>query len=188
MVVAQYLGLLANLVGVAPEKAIKLAANDYFRRKFSESSWVPVGKRGRVHELPTSLGVVAGASAGFAQVIATTPMEAVKIRMQLVAVCNAGGALSVPKTSDIINEMGLRGMYRGLGATLCRDIPFSMGFFELSAYFQKKLTESGSKPGFGIVFVSGVSAGAIAAVMVTPMDGKSACGSAGRIKSISGQD
>jgi len=130
-------GLLANLIGVAPEKDIKLAANDYFRRKFSESRWMPSDKKGLVYELPVSLGVMSGALAGFAQVIATTPMEAVKIRMQLSALACEG--VAPPRTGDIIRQLGC--LYRGLTATLCRDIAFSMGFFELSSYFQKKLTK-----------------------------------------------
>jgi len=99
-----YRGLGSNLVGIVPEKAIKLAVNDYARE------WLGNGDG---EGLGSGLGMVAGATAGFCQVVATNPMEIVKIRMQL------GGSLST-----IFKDLGLRGMYKGTAATLCRDVPF----------------------------------------------------------------
>ena len=159
-----YRGLLANLVGVTPEKAIKLAANDFFRSKFS-------GKKPS-DSLPVHLGILSGAMAGFTQVIATNPMEAVKIRMQ-IATGSGSGDFSRRSTMDVVKELGLRGLYRGSSATLSRDIPFSMIFFQLSS----SLKESFRKPGggnidFKHVFASSLIAGAVAAFLVTPMDGK----------------
>lgn len=68
-----YRGLGANLVGVTPEKAIKLAVNDLCRETFSQ----PDGSIKFYHE------VLSGATAGFFQVAATNPMEIVKLRVQL---------------------------------------------------------------------------------------------------------
>lgn len=61
-----------NLIGVIPEKAIKLAANECFREMFEQ----PDGSIRLHHE------VLAGGLAGFCQVIATNPMEITKV-------CNA---------------------------------------------------------------------------------------------------
>lgn len=69
-----YNGLIAQLVGITPEKAIKLAANDMFRY------YLPKNAHG---ELDLVYEVVAGAGAGLTQVVATNPMEIVKIRMQV---------------------------------------------------------------------------------------------------------
>ena len=70
-----YRGLGPNLIGVIPEKAIKLAANEAFREMFEkEDGSIELG-----HE------ILAGAGAGFCQVIATNPMEITKIRMQMQA-------------------------------------------------------------------------------------------------------
>ena len=72
---AFYRGLGPNLIGVIPEKAIKLAANEAFREMFEkEDGSIELG-----HE------IIAGAGAGFCQVIATNPMEITKIRMQMQA-------------------------------------------------------------------------------------------------------
>lgn len=158
-----YRGLIANLVGVTPEKAIKLAANDYFRSLLSKGQ--------PTENLPVHLGMLSGALAGLAQVIATNPMETVKIRMQLAT----AGATKMSKAStlDVVKELGLRGMYRGSLATLSRDIPFSMIFFQLSSslkgYFRNSETKTTS---FTYVFTSSLIAGAVAAYVVTPMDGK----------------
>lgn len=162
-------------MGVAPEKAIKLASNDFFRgllSKFSSKSG------GNPDKLSPALGMFAGALAGTTQVIATNPMETVKIRMQMAAITSAkSGVLivnSVPSTFSVIKDLGLRGLYRGSFATLSRDVPFSMIFFELFASFKsffKDQTKSNDLE-FKYIFASGISAGAIGAMAVTPMDGK----------------
>lgn len=174
-----YRGLLANLVGVTPEKAIKLAANDYFRAVLSRVSPSAAGNPDR---LSPQLGMAAGAMAGLAQVIATNPMETVKIQMQIAT---AGSALSPPTTLSVVRSLGLRGLYRGSLATLSRDIPFSMIFFQLFASLKQALAgRIGEFPG---VFVAGIAAGAIGAVAVTPMDGKRA-GYCACVDGCSGQD
>lgn len=172
-------GLLANVVGVAPEKAIKLASNDFFRGKLADLS---TKAQGDPDKLPTSLGMLAGALAGTTQVIATNPMETVKIRMQMAAITAATTSASVgsmtmreiPSTFSVIKDLGLTGLYRGSLATLSRDVPFSMIFFQLFAsfkgYFAKRCTNKDLE--FPLIFASGISAGAIGAFLVTPMDGK----------------
>lgn len=136
-----YRGLIPNLIGVTPEKAIKLAVNDLCREKLA-------GRLGvRAEELPLRYGMVAGATAGFCQVVATAPMECVKVRMQLQNIQLASAA-ATPSTSpssssftastggikrktasEIVRELGVRGMYKGTLATLMRDVPFSFVFF-----------------------------------------------------------
>lgn len=78
-------GLLANIIGVTPEKAIKLAVNDYVREATADEDG----------NVAWYNGILAGASgykrreswigAGFCQVVATNPMEITKIRMQVQA-------------------------------------------------------------------------------------------------------
>lgn len=168
------LGLFANLMGVAPEKAIKLAANDFFRGILSNLSSKSVGNP---DNLPPALGMIAGALAGTTQVVATNPMETVKIRMQMAAVSSGkSGVLTVnhlPSTFSVVRDLGIRGLYRGSFATLSRDVPFSMIFFQLFASFKtlfKEKTKSNDLE-FPFIFVSGIASGAIGAFVVTPMDG-----------------
>lgn len=164
---------MANLIGVTPEKAIKLAANDYFRGVLSKYSTK------KSDDLPPHLGMLAGALAGLAQVIATNPMESVKIQMQIATAVSSTNSTtasvihSPPSTISVIRSLGLRGLYRGSSATLMRDIPFSMIFFQLFASLKQFGSDknSGKPTEFHTIFASGIVAGAIGAFVVTPMDG-----------------
>ena len=67
-----YRGSAVNILLITPEKAIKLAANDFFRHKLRK----PDGT------LPVLREMVAGGSAGMCQMVVTTPMELLKIQLQ----------------------------------------------------------------------------------------------------------
>lgn len=147
-----YRGLAANLVGVTPEKAIKLAVNDYARDYFAKRLNVSDGM------LPLKFGMLAGAIAGFCQVLATNPMEMVKIHMQLQTQRHERVLKS---TWQVIKELGLSGIYKGTLTTWMRDIPFSVVFFSIYAVLRERTSNS---------FVSGLLAGCLASTMATPMD------------------
>ncbi|KAJ1553226.1 mitochondrial aspartate-glutamate transporter agc1, partial [Cladochytrium tenue] len=68
-----YSGLLPQLVGVAPEKAIKLTVNDLVRRSLAD----PATGRPNIYA-----EILAGCAAGGSQVVFTNPLEIVKIRLQ----------------------------------------------------------------------------------------------------------
>ncbi|EFA81635.1 putative transmembrane protein [Heterostelium album PN500] len=153
---ALYRGLSANLVGITPEKALKLAVNDQLRQILQgDAKTITIGQE-----------VLAGAGAGFCQVIATNPMEIVKIRMQI---SGEGGAKA--SLREVVSELGLRGLYKGTAATLLRDVPFSMVYFSMYArikgYFTDKQTGHIS---LGHILLSGIIAGSFAASFSTPMD------------------
>ncbi|KAI9292412.1 mitochondrial carrier [Neoconidiobolus thromboides FSU 785] len=158
-----YRGLIPNLIGVTPEKAIKLAVNDLTRESLAARLSVTPD------ELPIQYGMLAGATAGFCQVIATNPMEIVKIRMQ-VAGSNLAPGATRPTAIQIVKDLGLRGMYKGTAATLLRDVPFSILFFPSHAYLKQKFASEDGTTSFSAVFGSGIIAGAIAAAAVTPSD------------------
>ncbi|KAK4536981.1 hypothetical protein CDCA_CDCA10G3006 [Cyanidium caldarium] len=157
-----YRGLSPTLIGVAPEKAIKLSANDYFTAKLREYNRQPGA--------PLSLwqGMLAGAGAGLCQVVATNPMELLMITMQTRAT-RGEPHQSVVST---MRQLGVRGMYRGLTATMARDIPFSTIFFGLNTSLKQWWAERCGTAHIpvGSVFVIGVFAGALAAAVSTPMD------------------
>lgn len=175
-----YRGLPANLIGITPEKAIKLAVNDYAREYLAQrhhSKQVrtlgadKAPKFADADALPIHLGMVAGSTAGFCQVIATNPMEMVKINSQMASVIAAKTNTVAKTSSQIVRELGLRGIYRGTAATLLRDVPFSFIFFPASAYFKQLAKDENGKVSFAAVFASGIGAGVLAAGSVTPADG-----------------
>ncbi|KAJ8002881.1 hypothetical protein DPEC_G00163560 [Dallia pectoralis] len=182
-----YRGAAVNLTLVTPEKAIKLAANDIFRQKLSKDGKLPLWGE-----------VLAGCGAGTCQVIVTTPMEMLKIQLQdagrLAAISRVVQAPTAapgpvpslvapspgqpaPRTTalritlELLKTRGLPGLYRGAGATLMRDVPFSMIYFPLFA----NLNSLGhgdvqERAPFLQSFASGCTAGSVAAVAVTPLD------------------
>ena len=144
-----YSGLGANLVGVTPEKAIKLTVNDLVRSRLSTHNKI------KEVDLPWYLGMVAGGAAGACQILATTPMEMAKIQLQMLNNHNINKL-------QVLRDLGIRGLYRGFGATLIRDVPFSLILFPMHALL-KNQCELGS-------LGAGIGAGALAALAVTPMD------------------
>ena len=108
-----YSGVLPQLVGVAPEKAIKLTVNDLVRGKMTDKE---TGQIRLPHE------ILAGGTAGACQVVFTNPLEIVKIRLQIQGEIakNVEGA---PRRSAmwIVKNLGLVGLYKGASACLLRD-------------------------------------------------------------------
>ncbi|XP_060101771.1 mitochondrial glutamate carrier 2 [Heteronotia binoei] len=188
-----YRGAAVNLTLVTPEKAIKLAANDFFRHLLTQD-----GKK-----LTLVREMLAGCGAGTCQVVVTSPMEMLKIQLQdagrlaahqqkalthdgpagpashpLQGQPHASGSTAASKrpsatliARDLLRTQGLAGLYKGLGATLLRDVPFSVIYFPLFANInelgQKHPEEKAS---FLHSFMSGCVAGSVAAVAVTPLD------------------
>lgn len=75
--------------------------------------------------------------AGMCQVVFTNPMEIVKIRMQVAG--QSGGQKE--GIVNIVRELGLMGLYKGVKACLLRDIPFSMIYFPAYAHFKKHFAD-----------------------------------------------
>lgn len=158
-----YAGLRPNLVGVAPEKALKLAVNDTLRERFTAANG-----DGRIALWQE---IAAGGTAGFVQVAATNPMEIVKLRLQLAseggAAAGAAGARPAATVASVVRELGVTGLYKGTPATWLRDVPFSFVFFPLFANL--KLALDGERS-LGGLFAAGALAGSTAAGLVTPCD------------------
>ncbi|KAK6309403.1 hypothetical protein J4Q44_G00208660 [Coregonus suidteri] len=74
-------------------------------------------------------------------------------------------------TRELLKEKGIAGLYKGLGATLLRDVPFSIIYFPLFANLNTlgKRGAEGPAP-FYVSFLAGCLAGSTAAVAVNPVD------------------
>ncbi|XP_076236739.1 calcium-binding mitochondrial carrier protein Aralar1 isoform X2 [Calliopsis andreniformis] len=152
-----YRGLLPQLMGVAPEKAIKLTVNDFVRDKFMD----------KYGNLPLFGEILAGGCAGGSQVIFTNPLEIVKIRLQVAGEI-AGG--SKVRAWTVVKELGLFGLYKGAKACFLRDIPFSAIYFPMYAHTKARLADEGGYNTPLSLLVSGAIAGVPAAALVTPAD------------------
>nr|XP_057937106.1 electrogenic aspartate/glutamate antiporter SLC25A12, mitochondrial-like isoform X1 [Doryrhamphus excisus] len=152
-----YRGLLPQLIGVAPEKAIKLTMNDFVRDKFTTQDG----------SIPLAAEILAGGCAGGSQVIFTNPLEIVKIRLQV-----AGEITTGPRVSalNVIRDLGFFGLYKGAKACFLRDIPFSAIYFPVYAHTKEQLTDDEGRLGALQLLAAGAIAGVPAASLVTPAD------------------
>lgn len=159
-----YSGLGPQLIGVAPEKAIKLTVNDLVRGKLTNKDGT----------LPLSAEIIAGGSAGACQVVFTNPLEIVKIRLQVQGEMLKSGVENAPKRSAlwIVRHLGLVGLYKGASACLLRDVPFSAIYFPAYAHLKKDYFGEGPKHRLGIaeLLTAGAIAGIPAAYLTTPCD------------------
>lgn len=163
-----YSGVLPQLVGVAPEKAIKLTVNDLVRGKFTEV---------RTGAIPVPAEILAGGSAGACQVIFTNPLEIVKIRLQvqgeaMKAAARDGEQFSKRSALWIVRNLGLKGLYKGASACLLRDVPFSAIYFPTYSHLKKDLFGESPTKKLGILQLlsAGAIAGMPAAYLTTPCD------------------
>ncbi|XP_071848555.1 mitochondrial glutamate carrier 1-like [Apostichopus japonicus] len=178
-----YKGYGVNVTLITPEKALKLVGNDFFRYMLRTDG-----------KLPFYRELLAGAGAGLCQVIATTPMELLKIQLQdagrkvhkktqltaegveaavsgVVKGAASGSLTAMDLTRDLIRTRGFFGLYKGLGATLARDIPFSVIYFPLFAHINALgYAEGTEKATFQHSFVAGCVAACVASVAVNPVD------------------
>ncbi|KAF0026434.1 hypothetical protein F2P81_021171 [Scophthalmus maximus] len=152
-----YRGLVPQLIGVAPEKAIKLTMNDFVRDKFTTQDGT----------IPLPAEILAGGCAGGSQVIFTNPLEIVKIRLQV-----AGEITTGPRVSalNVVRDLGFFGLYKGAKACFLRDIPFSAIYFPVYAHIKQKLTDEEGRLGALQLLTAGAIAGIPAASLVTPAD------------------
>uniref|UniRef100_A0A2K5LD13 Solute carrier family 25 member 13 n=1 Tax=Cercocebus atys TaxID=9531 RepID=A0A2K5LD13_CERAT len=149
-----YRGLLPQLLGVAPEKAIKLTVSLLIRAfvHTQESSRYSYRKQ-----------QVAGGS----QVIFTNPLEIVKIRLQV-----AGEITTGPRVSalSVVRDLGFFGIYKGAKACFLRDIPFSAIYFPCYAHVKASFANEDGQVSPGSLLLAGAIAGMPAASLVTPAD------------------
>ncbi|KAJ2157791.1 mitochondrial aspartate-glutamate transporter agc1 [Coemansia sp. RSA 552] len=163
-----YRGLGPQLIGVAPEKAIKLTVNDFVRARLTDK---------KTGEIPLASEILAGAMAGGSQVVFTNPLEIVKIRLQIQGEMlkettgSAAKAISRSGALTIIKELGLVGLYKGASACLLRDVPFSAIYFSCYSHLKKDMFHEGERQlGMLDLLLAGAIAGMPAAYLTTPAD------------------
>lgn len=153
---ALYRGLMVNVVGIAPEKTIKLSANRLVRAALL----------GHFGYLPLAGEVVAGGVAGFTQVLVTNPLEVVKLKLQT----------SQMTVKEVVSQLeGFADLYQGAGACIARDVVFSAVLFPVYAHSNVALAAALMGMGvdsasFWADLLAGSFAAAPAALISTPAD------------------
>ena len=107
-------------------------------------------------------GAIAAAAVG-------VPFEVLKHRMQIGAEAYRTPMRALTKT---MSESGIRGLYVGLGSTLARNVPYNalhFGLFELIVQRLRRRFAAALSPD-GCNLLAGALAGALTALLTTPMD------------------
>ncbi|KAJ7492348.1 mitochondrial carrier domain-containing protein [Mycena latifolia] len=159
-----YRGLGPQLIGVAPEKAIKLTVNDLIRGRATDP------ETGRIK---FGWELVAGGTAGGCQVVFTNPLEIVKIRLQVQGEAAKAEGFAPKGAVHIIRQLGVLGLYKGASACLLRDIPFSAIYFPTYGHLKKDVFHegyNGKQLSFIELLASAGIAGMPAAYLTTPAD------------------
>lgn len=116
-----YKGAGVQLIGVAPEKAIKLGVNDVLASMFIANYGV----------FPLWGQILSGSVAGACQVVASSPLEVLKTGLQT-------SDKSLPEVWKDCG--GVRGLFRGSVACMGRDIVFTAICFPLYKYCVEEIS------------------------------------------------
>ncbi|XP_054162278.1 probable mitochondrial glutathione transporter SLC25A40 [Oppia nitens] len=156
-ITALWSGLPPTLVMAIPATVIYFTIYDQLRdrtyRKLQlsdEPLWVPV------------------LSGGFARIFAATtisPLEMIRTKMQ-------SKRLSYLQLSEavlnLLRTQGFFSLWRGLSATIMRDVPFSCIYWANYEYMKKRFNQK--EPTFAFSFINGATAGTVAAIITLPFD------------------
>jgi solute carrier family 25 aspartate/glutamate transporter 12/13 len=111
-----YKGSIIQLIGIGPEKAIKIytnkmiSNNEFIKKKFNNYT-----------------EVIAGACAGASQVLVTNPIEIIKIQYQM----------NLTQNKSLLDIIKSTNYYKGSSLCFMRDIPFSAIYFPTYNYLKK---------------------------------------------------
>jgi len=128
---------------------------------------------------PTVLdAAIGGSAAGFVLSWVLTPRDVVKTRLQCSSVLLAKKPTSAITPSGsfgylkyVLRNHGIKGMYRGLSATMARDVPGDAFYFGVYDFAKKKLTPLGqAQPNAAGQILAGGLAGVAFWSSIFPLD------------------
>jgi hypothetical protein len=159
-------GISAQLAGVPFVKGCSLATNNFMRHNIFKEG---IGQK---KKLAAWEEVVAGTATGIVTSIMYTPSERVKILMQTQGMPGGmpKGTSLTDTISSIVQQSGVKELWRGFNATLLREIPFcTINYTTYNAAKRYFKEEDGSITPLH-AFASGILGGANAAALDTPAD------------------
>lgn len=117
------------------------------------------------YQLPMFIPLIAGCTARCLAVTVVNPLELIRTKMQSekMSYSEVGKAFS-----KMINQYGVRGLFKGLFPTIMRDAPFSSIYW--TSYEAFKRFNGITQPGLLEAFIGGGLSGCVAAFITTPFD------------------
>ncbi|XP_055827692.1 mitochondrial arginine transporter BAC2 [Solanum dulcamara] len=163
-----YRGMAAPLASVTFQNAMVFQIYATLSRTFDRS--IPSS------DPPSYKGVaLGGTAAGAIQSLIMSPVELVKIQLQLQSKTNQATRLKGPidVTRRIFRQEGLRGIYRGLTITVLRDAHSHGLYFWVYEYTKEQLHPGCRKNGqesYQTMLIAGGLAGAVSWISCYPLD------------------
>ncbi len=169
-----YKGLIPPLVGVSLINAslfgMKAVTQSFLQDMDDESGQDSVSNSDQPNFKHL---MISGATAGLASGFISSPVELLKIRQQLDQ-RGSDSAKLWPLTRDIVRNSGCLSLFRGLSATLIREVPSFPAYFvtyEYSKiYLQGVLPEDSAFSDMAAILTAGSLAGIAGWVFVYPID------------------
>lgn len=181
-------GLTPTILMTVPSQVTYMVCYDFFKEHIGRSCRSLTGAGGRSfassvapEQLFTTL--IAGATARSISATLVTPMELVRTRLQAADGDSHGSVRANMRLLVKDAKANPSSLWRGLGPTLYRDVPFSAIY--LTAYESLKRWLTGGmglgerrngngahshSSEFAVAFISGASAGILAALLTHPFD------------------
>ncbi|CAH1402786.1 unnamed protein product [Nezara viridula] len=154
-------GLSPTLVLAIPATVVYFVSYEQLRTRLSDwaNSSKPVGT-----PQPMWSPLVSGCTARLWAATVVSPLELIRTKMQ-------SKRLSYFEVHEALRSLlryhGWTGLWKGLGPTLLRDVPFS-GIYWVT--YEKLKIINNNKSSFGYSFLGGSFAGSVAALVTTPFD------------------
>ncbi|KAL1915587.1 uncharacterized protein VTP21DRAFT_6711 [Calcarisporiella thermophila] len=159
-------GLSPTLVMSVPSTVIYFIGYDYLRDNVRLHTTSPV-----LHEYAPLLS---GATARAASAIIISPLELFRTRLQSPQGHHFGFRGVLGGVVAMVQGEGVLSLWRGVAATLWRDVPFSAlywyGYEKTKYLLEQRWRREGETRMFEIAFLSGAISGSVAATLTTPFD------------------
>ncbi|KAJ3075825.1 hypothetical protein HDU98_006761 [Podochytrium sp. JEL0797] len=170
--IAHYEGLPALWRGLTPALAMQAPSTVFYYLGYEEirDRLMPLFSDSNQHFYPP---ILAGSLARTGTTILISPLELIKTRMQSASGSSSSLRNVLSQLGGMMSTSGVLSLWRGLGTTLWRDVPFSatywVGYEGLKRVLQnnKSVVDMGD---FGTSFVAGATAGTFSAIITTPFD------------------
>ncbi|XP_026318600.1 solute carrier family 25 member 40-like isoform X2 [Hyposmocoma kahamanoa] len=161
---ALWSGLCPTLVLAVPCTVIYFVCYEQLRYNMKKN----YNERTKTTHQPMWIPMLAGATARTTAVTIVSPLELIRTKMQSkkLTFAEISGALQ-----QEVKAKGLGGLFRGLGSTLLRDVPFSGMYWTMFETIKRSFNKTeAEKNSFLFNFFCGSVAGSIAAFITLPFD------------------
>jgi solute carrier family 25 protein 39/40 len=161
-----YAGLRPTLVMAVPNTVLYYSTYDEIAWRLRKSSY---------NASPDWIPLLAGGSARLMASTVTAPFETLRTRQASTVGNNQPAPGMWQELRHIVQTEGTGSLYRGLGSTLWRDVPFSAIYWFCLERMRRTAQLHHNEPlspmeHVGVTFVSGAISGLVAAACTTPFD------------------